>query len=110
MAFVVVFHLSPEHESIAAAILQRATRMPVQQVTQPSPIEPDHVYVIAPGLAAARWTMATCICRATASGGIGQPVAVDLFFRTLAQAHRDRAICGRAVGHRQRRRGRPGAT
>lgn len=34
MAFVVVLHLSPEHESHAAAILQRVTRMPVVQVTQ----------------------------------------------------------------------------
>lgn len=46
MAFVVVLHLSPEHESSAADILQRATPMPVHQVTERLPIEPGHVYVI----------------------------------------------------------------
>lgn len=49
MAFVVILHLSPEHESHADAILQRSTSMPVQQVSQVTRIEKDHVYVIAPG-------------------------------------------------------------
>jgi two-component system CheB/CheR fusion protein len=40
MAFVVVLHLAPQHESNAAAILQRATRMPVLQVTQRLAIQP----------------------------------------------------------------------
>ncbi|MBA3597018.1 MAG: hypothetical protein H0W40_06540 [Methylibium sp.] len=34
MAFVVVIHLSPDHESHIAAILGRATSMPVIQVVQ----------------------------------------------------------------------------
>jgi two-component system CheB/CheR fusion protein len=34
MAFVVILHLSPTHPSSAAEILQRATRMPVIQVTR----------------------------------------------------------------------------
>jgi two-component system CheB/CheR fusion protein len=33
MAFVVILHLSPDHESHAAHILQQSTAMPVQQVT-----------------------------------------------------------------------------
>ena len=36
MAFVVVLHLSPKHESNAAAIFQPSTRMPVLQVTDAS--------------------------------------------------------------------------
>src|SRR4051812_42446205 len=50
MAFVTIFHLSPEHESSAAEILQRATPMKVVQVKQPMPIEANHVYVIPPGV------------------------------------------------------------
>jgi chemotaxis response regulator CheB len=49
MAFVVVLHLSPTHESNAAAIFQPSTRMPVLQVTERSKIERNHVYVIPPG-------------------------------------------------------------
>jgi hypothetical protein len=50
MAFVVILHLSPRHPSSAAAILQRATRMPVVQVTSRVQIEPGHVYVITPNV------------------------------------------------------------
>lgn len=90
LAFVVVLHLSPKHPSSADAILQRTTRMPVVQVTSRVKIEPGHVYVIAPNL------------HLTMSDGMliveelqrprGQHVAIDLFFRTLAQVHRERAI------------------
>lgn len=39
MAFVIILHLSPDHQSIADQIIQESTRMPVLQVTQPVPIE-----------------------------------------------------------------------
>jgi two-component system CheB/CheR fusion protein len=90
MAFVVVLHLSPQHESNAAAILQRATRMPVQQVTQRVPIEADHVYVIAPGM---QLSMDDGHLDVKALERRRGPLfAIDLFFRTLAQAHGDRAL------------------
>jgi len=90
MAFVVILHLSPRHESNAAAILQAATRMPVIQVDARTPLEANHVYVIPP-------------CRdlrisggelevAPAAGRNGPHVAIDIFFRALADNHRDRAI------------------
>jgi chemotaxis response regulator CheB len=34
MSFVVIMHLSPEHESLLAELLQAKTRMPVRQVTE----------------------------------------------------------------------------
>ncbi|MGH8125375.1 MAG: chemotaxis protein CheB [Rhodanobacteraceae bacterium] len=43
LAFVVILHLSPKHESIADKVLQTASRMPVQQVTEATLLEPDHV-------------------------------------------------------------------
>ncbi|QJE02199.1 PAS domain S-box protein [Massilia forsythiae] len=90
MAFVVILHLSPKHPSSAAAILQRATRMPVEQVTSPVKIEPGHVYVIAPNY---RLTMVDGLLIVDElERPRGQHVAIDLFFRTLADAHRARAI------------------
>src|SRR6185436_11206164 len=49
MAFVLVQHLAPKHESILPSLLSRATPMPVRQAEEGLPIEPDHVYVIPPG-------------------------------------------------------------
>ncbi len=90
MAFVVVFHLSAEHESSAAPILQRATRMPVIQVTGRIAIEADHVYVIAPGLYLAMEDGSLSV--SPRESPTVRPVAIDLFFRTLAQAHGERAV------------------
>ncbi|KTT59832.1 chemotaxis protein [Pseudomonas oryzihabitans] len=90
MAFVVVMHLSPEHQSSLDQILQRATRLPVQQVTQPVPIEADHVYVIPPGF---DLTMNDGYLRLNPAERLsGDHVAVDLFFRALADVHKTRAI------------------
>ncbi|MCR5864183.1 CheR family methyltransferase [Aquincola sp. J276] len=89
MAFVVVLHLSAEHESHAAEILQRATPMPVMQVTETTRIEVDRVYVIAPALQLAMDDGHLVVDERRARG---RPVAIDLFFRTLARAHRERAM------------------
>lgn len=48
MAYVVILHLSPQHQSTADQVLQHVTRMPVVQVADTVQIEPNHVYVIAP--------------------------------------------------------------
>jgi two-component system CheB/CheR fusion protein len=48
LTFVVVVHLSPEHKSMLADLLQPHVRIPVQQVTETTPLEPNTVYVIPP--------------------------------------------------------------
>lgn len=85
MIFVIVLHLSPEYKSNLAEVLQHSTQMPVIQVTQPVKVEKNHIYVIPPGK------------HLSMSDGqihplpIDQPrgkrVAIDLFFRTLADSH-----------------------
>ncbi|MBY4897450.1 chemotaxis protein CheB [Cupriavidus sp. AU9028] len=90
MAFVVILHLSPRHESNAAAILQRSTSLRVVQVTSPTPIEKDTIYIIPPNR---DLTMNDGYVRVTESSRPrGAHVAIDLFFRTLAKAHRQRAF------------------
>src|SRR5689334_7843268 len=46
MALVLIQHLDPKHESILTALLSRSTRMPVSEVSNRMPVEPNHVYVI----------------------------------------------------------------
>src|SRR5947208_14998142 len=48
LAFVVVMHLSPEHESNLANVIKQKTSMPVMQVMGPVKVKPNHVYVIPP--------------------------------------------------------------
>ena len=49
MAFVVIIHLSPDHKSSMAELLQEHTSMPVTQVSRKTPMESNHIYIIPPG-------------------------------------------------------------
>lgn len=90
MAFVVILHLSPKHESNVDSVLQRTTKMPVLQVSESHSIKKNHVYVISPGQ---QLTMNDGhLSVAELERPFGHPIAIDLFFRTLAQVHRERAI------------------
>lgn len=48
VAMVVVQHLDPRHKSMLRELLSRATKMPVTQVEDGTPLQPRHVYVIPP--------------------------------------------------------------
>jgi two-component system, chemotaxis family, CheB/CheR fusion protein len=90
MAFVVILHLSPTHESNATAILQGVTRMKVQQVEQQTPIEPNRVYVVLPN--SQLWMSGSHIGVNMLEGQVGHHASIDLFFRTLADVHKQRAF------------------
>jgi two-component system CheB/CheR fusion protein len=85
LAFVVVVHLSPEHESHLADLLQSHARMPVEQVTETVPLKPDHVYVIPPGcnLSAIDTHLRTSELEEQRS----ERAPIDYFFRTLSLTH-----------------------
>jgi two-component system CheB/CheR fusion protein len=91
MAFVLIQHLPPERDSLMADILSKHTRMPVQQVEDGVPVEPNHVYVIRPG-----HTLTLSEARLKLGEPLEQPGhrrPVDDFFRSLADEQRERAIC-----------------
>lgn len=90
MAFVVVMHLSPEHPSMADAIFQRSTRMPVCVVSEDLPIEPNHIYVIPPGRSLSMTDGHLRLGRLERVPS--RHVAIDHFFRSLAEVHRERAV------------------
>lgn len=90
MAFVVVLHLAPNHKSSADAILQRHTRMPVLQVQGRVPVQANHVYIIAPNQDLRMNDGHLELQAPTRTRG--PHVAIDLFFRTLAQVHERRAV------------------
>jgi two-component system CheB/CheR fusion protein len=47
-AFVVIVHVAPEHKSHLPELLQPHVKIPVQQVTETTSLEPNRVYVIPP--------------------------------------------------------------
>jgi two-component system CheB/CheR fusion protein len=85
LAYVIVTHLAPEHESHLAEILQPYTSMPVRQVSQDLPIEQDHVYVIPPNRNLS--TLDTHLHLAPLEEQRRARAPIDHFFRTLAETH-----------------------
>jgi two-component system, chemotaxis family, CheB/CheR fusion protein len=49
MAFILILHLDPTHESMMVDLLADHTRMTVQQAADGMPIEREHLYIIPPG-------------------------------------------------------------
>ncbi len=49
MAFILVQHLDPNHESMMVELLARHTSMTVLQATDGMPVERNHLYIIPPG-------------------------------------------------------------
>jgi two-component system, chemotaxis family, CheB/CheR fusion protein len=85
MAYIVVAHLSPEHPSELAAILQRHTGMSVAPATDGARIEPEGVHVIRPdhNLAIADGRL-RLLPRAPSGKNF---IPIDVLFRSLADAH-----------------------
>ncbi|WP_085690556.1 MULTISPECIES: CheR family methyltransferase [unclassified Pseudomonas] len=91
MAFVVILHLSPDRQSIAHNIIQEVTTMPVRQVIETMHIEKNTVYVIPP---AHELLMNDGYLAVTPSNRqTGSHTVIDLFFRDLADVHKERAFC-----------------
>ncbi|HSP14803.1 MAG TPA: chemotaxis protein CheB [Thermoanaerobaculia bacterium] len=89
LAFVLVQHLDPHHESMLADILNRAAAIPVQQVTEGMRIERDNVYVIPPDR---EMTISECILRLAPRAPDVPHRPLDNFFRSLANDQQSRAI------------------
>lgn len=90
MAYVLAFHLDPQHKSDAAALLQEHTAMPVVQVQGRTWVEPDHVYVIPPGHGLALRDGAVALTPLGGRGG--STTVIDRLFRSLARHAGERAI------------------
>jgi chemotaxis methyl-accepting protein methylase/GAF domain-containing protein len=90
LAYVVVLHLAPGHESTLPALLQRHSAMPVRAAGDEEKIEANTVYVIPPGK---HLTATDGHLRLTdLQQDRGRRVAVDLFFRSLADTHGPHAM------------------
>jgi two-component system CheB/CheR fusion protein len=89
MAYVFVQHLSPQHSSLLAPILGRATSMPVAEALQKTKVRPNRVYVIPPNTLM-RITDSVLELQARPDER-GAPRPIDYFFRSLAEDRQSQA-------------------
>jgi two-component system CheB/CheR fusion protein len=96
LAYVVILHLSPDHDSQLAQVIQAVTSIPVTQVTEQVEIAPNHIYVVPPNqhLVLEEGTIVPSLNLHVEE----RRAPVDIFFRTLADSHGPRAVS--VVRHR----------
>jgi two-component system CheB/CheR fusion protein len=84
MAFVLIQHLDPTHESLMVDLLSRHTQMKVIQVEDRMQVEANHVYMIPPN-----WDLAIQngeLLLTTPVQRRGMRMPIDFFFRSLAKS------------------------
>ncbi len=90
MAYVVVMHLSPDHKSILAELIQPNIKIPVMQVNKTIELKPNHVYVIPPN--AHLDAIDSHLRLSKLKNNRFKEGPIDHFFRTLAKTHDGDAI------------------
>lgn len=90
MAFVLIQHLDPSHESMLVELLSRHTAMPMAEIVDGGVLEPGHVYVIPPKaqISVAAGAFHVSVVR----GGQGARYPFDSFLTSLAEECGERAI------------------
>jgi len=90
IAFVLIQHLDPHHESALVQILGRATSMRVREVTDNLAVEPNAIYVIPPKRS---MTIAEGVLKLhPRRAGAGPQRSIDVFLQSLAEDQNERAI------------------
>ncbi|PYJ56130.1 MAG: histidine kinase [Verrucomicrobia bacterium] len=90
MAFVVVLHLDPRHKSKLTELVARATAMPVHEIKDDMPVEPNRVYILPANLDVIIAQKTLKLVRRPESERLHMPI--DHFFQSLAEEQGSRAI------------------
>jgi len=90
LAFVVVQHLDPNHESMMASLLSRYTEMEVREARDATPLKANEVYLIPPGKFIRVVDGGLFLDAPVQRRGMRMPI--DHFFRSLAEARGEQAI------------------
>lgn len=91
MAYVLVQHLDPSHESLLPEILQKVTSIPVREITDDIKVLSDHIYIIPSNkMLIANDGVLELSDRITKKGERNLPI--DLFFKSLSEVHKAHAI------------------
>lgn len=90
IAFVIIQHLSPQHKSIMASLLEKQTAMSVKQIEEGTKVLPNHIYLNPPGKNVAMFNRTLHLLKPIKSSAINMPV--DFFFRSLSEDLEEKAV------------------
>ncbi len=92
MAYVLVQHLDPNHESLLQELLQKVTNIPVLEITDDIKVLPDHIYIIPSNKMMIANDGVLELTPRPAKNKNERNLPIDLFFTSLAEVHQSHAI------------------
>ncbi|MBK8788277.1 MAG: hypothetical protein IPN43_17740 [Chitinophagaceae bacterium] len=92
MAYVLVQHLDPKHESMLPELLQKVTNIPVLEITDDIKVLPDHIYVIPSNKMMVATDGVLVLAPRPPKSKTERNLPIDLFFTSLAEVHQEHAI------------------
>ncbi len=92
MAYVLVQHLDPKHESLLPEILQKVTTIPVVEIADDMKVMPNHIYVIPSNKIMVATDGVLLLAHRPEKSKTERHLPIDLFFNSLAEVHQSHAI------------------
>jgi len=92
MAYVLVQHLDPTHESMLPELLQKVTQIPVLEIADDIKVEPNHIYVIPSNKIMVATDGVLHLAPRPAKSNAERNMPIDVFFTSLAEVHQTHAI------------------
>ena len=89
VAYILVQHLDPQHDSFLTELLQKSTSIPVLEIVDNIKVLPNHIYII-PSNKLLKATDGVLQLTPRLKNQLNMPI--DLFFLSLAHVHKDHAI------------------
>jgi two-component system CheB/CheR fusion protein len=89
MAYVLVQHLDPNHDSLLPQILSKITALPVNEVTDDIHLAPNNIYVIPENKTL---TSVDGVLKLTPRTKLKTNNLIDVFFKSLAEIHKKQAV------------------
>jgi two-component system CheB/CheR fusion protein len=92
MAYVLVQHLDPKHESMLPELLQKVTTIPVMEIADDIKVLPDHIYIIPSNKMLISNDGVLELTPRPEKIKNERNLPIDLFFTSLAEVHQSHAI------------------
>lgn len=92
MAYVLVQHLDPNHESLLPELLQKVTSIPVVEISNDIKVMPDHIYIIPSNKMLVANDGVLQLSPRSLQNRNERNLPIDLFFTSLAEVHQGHAI------------------
>ncbi len=90
MAYILVLHLPPDHESLLPEILSKSTVLPVQEISDELDIKPDHIYTIPENKILITIDGVLKLLPRNSENPV--VYSIDIFFYSLGEVHQNNAV------------------